>query len=59
MWYTPDEMEFEMFGLLKYLRKENYYTGPWEYDCMALGQDNGVYDIVYNKLTGEYRFTDL
>ena len=59
MWYVLDDMEFEEFGLIKYLRKENYYTGPWEYVCMALGQDNGVYDIVRIKLTGEYSCTEL
>ena len=54
-----DEMTFEMYGILQWLPRREFFNGPWVLEEMALGEDYGIYDIVYNTITGEYRYTEL
>lgn len=55
----PGWIWFEFYGELEYLDRVSYMRGPWKYVCSCEGDDGGVYDIVRNTKTDEYRFTEI
>ena len=55
----PSKVWFEFYGELESITPLQYHQGPWKYVCTCEGDDGGVYDIVRNTKTDEYRFTEI
>ena len=56
---SKQALYFVPYGFLEPLTKEEYFKGPWKYVCSHEAEDGGVYDVVRNRLTDEYRFTEV